>query len=342
MAVVNKQPVLYYQTDARWANVSYSAKGESTTIGRAGCGPTAMSMVLATWADASVTPKTEAAWALAHGYKAPHQGTYYGYFVPAAKRYNLTCYQINSASIYGNANSSAHATAKNAVDNGDFVIACMGKGLWTSSGHYVLVWGIEGNMVYINDPASSKVARTRGNYLVFKQQVKYYWVIKRPANRPLEDQFSYADVDFTVKVTDREGLNCRKGPGTSYEVVKVYPFETEVRISKTSGTGWGQTEHGWINLTNTEKVKDLTKAETEKLISEILQKNNKALADQILEAVKTMLPPVYNSEDEIPAWYLHAWEKIAPAVKGTGEGIAIPESYLRVFTILDRLGLLDK
>lgn len=87
---------------------------------------------------------------------------------------------------------------------------------------------------------------------------------------------------------------------------------------------------------------DMTKAETEKLISEILQKNNKALADQILEAVKTMLPPVYNSEDEIPAWYLHAWEKISPAVKGKGDGIAMPEDYLRIFTILDRLGLLDK
>ena len=178
---MNEQPISYFQTDPRWATVDYSAKGEKTTIGKSGCGPTAMSMVLATWCDKNVTPKTECKWALDHGYKAPHQGTYNSYFVPAAKRYNLTCYQLNSASIYGNANSSHHITAQNALKIGDLVIACMGKGLWTSSGHYVLVYGVEGNVVYINDPASTKIARTHGNYHVFKQQVKYYWVIKRPS-----------------------------------------------------------------------------------------------------------------------------------------------------------------
>lgn len=180
---MTKQPVSYLQTDPKWANISYSAKGESTTIGRAGCGPTAMSMVLATWADKNVTPKTECAWALAHGYKAPHQGTYYSYFVPAAKRYGLMCWQLNSASIYGNTKSAHHETAKKALENGRLVIACMGKGLWTSSGHYVLVWKISGNTIYINDPASTRLARTQGDYSLFKQQVKYYWVIRGPEQK---------------------------------------------------------------------------------------------------------------------------------------------------------------
>lgn len=183
---MTKQPVSYLQTDPKWANISYSAKGESTTIGRAGCGPTAMAMVLATWADPAVTPKTEAAWALAHGYKYPHQGTAYSYFVPAAKRYGLECRQITPAYIYGNANSPYHEEAKKALDSGDLVIACMGKGLWTSSGHYVLVWRIEGNLVFINDPASTRQARIRGNYQTFRQQVKLYWIIRRPKNKKEE------------------------------------------------------------------------------------------------------------------------------------------------------------
>lgn len=177
---MNPKPVSYFQTDARWKNIPYSAKGESTTIGRAGCGPTAMAMVLATWVDKSITPKTEAAWALAHGYKYPHQGTAYPYFSAAAKRYGLTCKQITPAYIYGNANSPYHAQVKAALDNGDLVIACMGKGLWTSSGHYVLVYGISGNAVYINDPASSRAVRTQGSYALFKRQVKLYWIIKNP------------------------------------------------------------------------------------------------------------------------------------------------------------------
>ena len=193
---MNKQPVSYLQTDPKWKNVSYSAKGESTTIGASGCGPTAMSMVLATWADKNVTPKTECAWALANGYKAPHQGTYYSYFVPAANRYGLGCRRLNTASIYGNASSQVHQEAKKEIDKGNLVIACMGKGLWTSSGHYVLVWKIDGNTIYINDPASTRLARTQGDYSLFKQQVKYYWTIIAPKAKK-------EDPDMTEKETRR-------------------------------------------------------------------------------------------------------------------------------------------
>ena len=325
MALVNEQPVSYLQTDPRWANISYSAGGESTTIGKSGCGPTSMAMVLATWADKNVTPKTECAWALANGYKAPYQGTYYSYFVPAAARYGLTCTRVNTASIYGNANSVHHNTAKEALDNGDLVIACMGKGTWCSSGHYVTLYGIEGNMVYINDPASTKVARTHGNYLVFKQQVKYYWIIKRPSSHPLTTEITYEDVDYAVRITDKAGLNCRKGPGVDYMVVKVYPYESEVRISQVSSNGWAKTEHGWVNLTNTERVEDLTKQETESLIS---------------EAISKIQPTVYNSESEIPEWYKDAYEKIKPVLQGKESGFALTEDILRVVTYLDRLGKL--
>ena len=169
---MNKQPVSYLQTDPRWGSLDYSAKGEKTTIRASGCGPTAMAMVLATWADPAVTPATECAWALAHGFKAPHQGTYYGYFEEAGRRYGLKTYRLNYSNLYGNDRSAYHALAKDALDRGDLVIACMGKGTWTSSGHYVLVWKIDGNVIYINDPASTKPHRVRGDYAVFKRQAK--------------------------------------------------------------------------------------------------------------------------------------------------------------------------
>ena len=149
-----------------------------------------MAMVLATWADKNVTPKTECAWALAHGHKYPHQGTAYDYFVPAANRYGLQCWRVNTANIYGNTKSPHHETARKAVENGRLVIACMGKGLWTSSGHYVLVWKISGNTIYINDPASTRPARTQGDYSLFKQQVKYYWVIQGPENKKEEEDMT--------------------------------------------------------------------------------------------------------------------------------------------------------
>lgn len=325
MSLVNKQPVSYLQTDPRWKNIPYAVKGESSTIGDSGCGPTAMAMVLATWADPNVTPKTECAWAQAHGYKFLHQGTAYSYFAPAAKRYGLECRQITPGYIYGNTNSPYHEQAKEALDRGDFVIACMGKGLWTGSGHYVLVWKIEGNTVYINDPASTRAARTRGDCALFRQQVKHYWVIKRPKSKPLND-VTFRDVDYTVEIKDRTGLNCRNGPGLRYSVLKVLPYGEEVRVKQESSDGWGETRYGWIFLKNTERVRDLTKQETEDLVREMLDK---------------VKPVVYDKEEEIPEWYRDAFEKVRPVLKGREEGKpGLSEDLLRALTLIDRLGKL--
>ena len=202
---MNKQPVSYLQTDPRWGSLDYSAPGEKTTIAASGCGPTAMAMVLATWADAKVTPETECAWALAHGYKAPHQGTYYGYFEEAGRRYGLKTYRLNYSNLYGNDKSAYHAQVKDAMDRGELAIACMGKGNWTRSGHYVLVWKVDGNVIFINDPASTKPVRTRGAYSLFKQQVKYYWIIERPEHMKEDDDM---DINKLLKeMTDEQAYN---------------------------------------------------------------------------------------------------------------------------------------
>ncbi len=229
---MNKQPVSYLQTDPRWAKKDYSAKGEKTTIGASGCGPTAMAMVLATWADPAVTPETECAWALSHGYKAPNQGTYYGYFRPAAMRCGLLCRQLNSASIYGNAKSSLHAKAKEALDTGGLVIACMGPGNWTRSGHYVLVWKIDGDTIYINDPASTKAGRTRGSYALFRQQVKYYWVIDAPKDATKKEDGLDMTIDEMIE---------KMTPEQAYKLSK----KAELHARTLPEPEWSQAEGHW-------------------------------------------------------------------------------------------------
>lgn len=200
---MNKQPVSYYQTDRRWASKPYAVKGETSTIGGSGCGPTAMAMVLATWADKRVTPETECAWALKHGFKALGHGTFYAYFAPAARRYGLTCTQLNGASIYGQPGSAYHATVLAAVKAGDLVIACMGPGNWTRSGHFILLWDVDvqKDIAFVNDPASSLTRRTRGSWQLLKKQVKFYFRIKRPAaiQIPKED-FSMSEKEIAALV----------------------------------------------------------------------------------------------------------------------------------------------
>ena len=204
---MNKQPVVYYQTDKRWASVPYALPGETATIGGSGCGPTSMAMVLATWADPKVTPKTECAWALANGGKAFKQGTYYSYFPKAAKRYGLSCTQLNSATLYGNGGSGFHAQVLQFLAQGDLIIACMGPGTWTRGGHFVLLWDVRDGVAYINDPASSAARRTRGSWSDFKRQVKYYFRVRRPASvsgsDTKEDAMSNLEIQAMITETVR-------------------------------------------------------------------------------------------------------------------------------------------
>lgn len=174
------KPTSYLQTDTRWKNYNYSANGEKKTIGSAGCGPTAAAMVIATLKNKNVTPVTTAEWSMSHGYKALNQGTFYTYFIPQFAVYGIECKRINTSNLYGKSSSTAHTEALAALKNGDWVIACMGKGNWTSSGHFILLYGYENGYVYINDPASTKATRIKNTWALFAKQVKYMWSITVP------------------------------------------------------------------------------------------------------------------------------------------------------------------
>lgn len=178
---MNKIPVSYLQTDSRWASIDYSAPGESTTIGKSGCGPTCMAMVIASLKNPKITPKDTCAWSKAHGYKAKNQGTYYSYFTPQGTEYGIAVKRLNNASCYGNSAAEVHQTALNEIKKGNWIIACMGKGNWTSSGHFILWYDYtsSGN-VLIRDPNSTASSRINAKHSVFKSQVKYYFSVTVP------------------------------------------------------------------------------------------------------------------------------------------------------------------
>lgn len=173
---MNKKPKLYLQTDSRWKNLDYSAKGESTTIGASGCGPTAAAMLIETLTGKEFTPADACKWSLDHGYKAVKQGTYYAYFEPQFKEFGLTCYQLSWVNTYHKPDHVNHDKAFELLKQGYYLIALMKKGTWTSGGHFVVVWWEDGK-VRINDPASTKDARLNGNIKTFRNECAYYWVV---------------------------------------------------------------------------------------------------------------------------------------------------------------------
>lgn len=200
---MNKQPVYYMQTDPRWKNLPYRVKGESSTIGGSGCGPSCAAMLIETLTGKTFTPKDACDWSIAHGYKALNQGTYYAYFKQQFAAFGIQADMLNGSSLYGNPSSTYHDKALQMLKEGYYIIACMGKGLWTSSGHFIVVWWEDG-LVRINDPASKVSSRLNGDLKTFKSQVKFYfWVDARKYNKG-EDGIDMTVNEFIDSLTNEQ------------------------------------------------------------------------------------------------------------------------------------------
>ena len=184
---MNRRPIAYLQTDPRWAALPYRVPGERATIGGSGCGPTAAAMLIETLTGKTFTPVDACAWSVEHGYKALNQGTYYSYFVPQFAEFGIPCGQLSWVNTYGKPDHENHRKAAVLLRQGYYLIALMGRGLWTRSGHFVVVrW--EDGLVRICDPASTQYERMNGDPVLFRSQVKYYWwVDARPFQKEEDD-----------------------------------------------------------------------------------------------------------------------------------------------------------
>lgn len=196
---MNKRPVSYLQTDPRWKNKPYRVPGENSTIGDSGCGPTAAAMLIETITGKTYTPEDACAWSIAHGYKALRQGTYYAYFTPQFAEFGIDCQMLNWTNTYGKPDHPNHGKVVEKLKEGYYAIALMNKGLWTSSGHFVVLWWQDGK-VRINDPASTRAARVNGDIRTFRSQAKYYWLIDaRAHNREENDDMDQSKFNEMFK-----------------------------------------------------------------------------------------------------------------------------------------------
>lgn len=232
------KPVSYLQTDPRWKGKSYAVKGEQATIGSAGCGPTAVAMVVATLKDNTITPADTAAWMLSHGYKAYKAGTYYTGIVACLKAYGISCRQLNQINNYHNSDQAKlRESVKTHLRNGRMIIACMGKGTWTSSGHFVLAWSVSGGTVFINDPASTKQSRTAGNLSTFLAEAKYFWLIETEAPKEPTKEEAKGMTEKDIRHLIDETLSVRlNGPNSIGTESLMGEYAEAVRLGITDGS----------------------------------------------------------------------------------------------------------
>lgn len=164
------QPVDNKQGDSRWGKTVYTSCGnKSQTIANSGCGPTAMSDIMASWLNHSITPVEMCAYAVKHGFRTTNSGTAWAFFKSIADAYGFT----------GFVQTKSMATARSALKAGALVVASMGPGYWTSGGHYICLWKTDDTYMYACDPASS--TRKKQKLAAFEEQRKQFFIFYRPA-----------------------------------------------------------------------------------------------------------------------------------------------------------------
>ena len=207
---LDNRPIYLMQTDSRWKNKMYSAVNDpSQTIGSGGCGPSAASMIVNEWVDNMYSPVEACSWAASAGYRTANNGTYWSMMKAIAVKYGFKFTQT------GDANAAKNFLNTN---KGSLVICIMGKGNWTSSGHFILMYKCDGTYVYINDPASTSTSRQKNTFALLKSQCRQYFCFAKPENK--NDATSWADKSTITTVQEAfvvaaTKLNVRKEPTTS-------------------------------------------------------------------------------------------------------------------------------
>lgn len=144
------QGLTYYsQADSRWATKLYtSTNNHSQTMKSSACGPTCSAMVVSS-AKGAILPTTLASLSVDNGYRTANSGTAWAFYPFVADYFGFKEYyktdDFNKAMTY--------LSQKNEVGSSKYYIICScGSGLFTSSGHYIVLASLDGNTIRVMDP----------------------------------------------------------------------------------------------------------------------------------------------------------------------------------------------
>ena len=134
--------VYFNQLDQRYANQPFG----TDNIGGYGCGPTYMAIVVSSLTDEIVDPIAMAKWAYENGGWCKGQGSYHSLIPNAAKAWGLN--------VEG-CKASEPQRILDALSQGKLVVAIMGKGHFTTTGHFIVLRGVQDGKILVADPAST-------------------------------------------------------------------------------------------------------------------------------------------------------------------------------------------
>lgn len=151
---------LLLQYDTRWGYGMYG----NDVIAIEGCGPTSVAMVIAGLTGKNnITPYDVATYAYKNGYY--EDGTKWTFFTEGVKKYG-----INGTEI-----PLSKERIINELKEGHPVICSVSKGDFTTTGHIIVLTGVNDEMLIVNDPNSKERSSKLWSYERIKNQIRNLW-----------------------------------------------------------------------------------------------------------------------------------------------------------------------
>lgn len=268
---IGSKPQLTYisQIDSRWRYYPYTSIGNSSqTIGSSGCGVASATMIIdSIVGNVSITELADCF--VANGYRSANSGTYWSAYRAVADEFNIEyCETSNIDEMI------------NLLRNNHYIIASCGNGLFTSGGHYIVLYGIDGDTIKIYDPylyaGKFNTATRRGKVVVngntvycsisnFKKYANYkqFFCYKyNPnavnTNNSTDTQVSTSTYVRYVKVNT--SLNIRNTPNGNR--VGSLKNGTEVTIFETNGMWARIGESKWVSVAYLSSINPNKKAKS--------------------------------------------------------------------------------
>lgn len=153
---------LLMQYDKRWGYAPYG----DNFIALSGCGPTCLSMVIvALTGNEEATPDAVAEYAMKKGYYQDGVGTAWSLMSEGGSAYGIIGQEIglDERIIFSK------------LESGQPIICSMRPGDFTETGHFIVLTGVEGGKIKVNDPYSKERSGKLWEYETLQYQIKNLW-----------------------------------------------------------------------------------------------------------------------------------------------------------------------
>ena len=156
---------LMMQWDKRWGYLKYG----SDVVGITGCGPVCLAMAgYYVTGDETFNPANMVEFAKNGGYYSPGSGSSWTLISQGGVELGLEVTEI----------PLVKKKIMDALAAGNPIICAMGKGDFTTSGHYIVLVGVENGMIRVNDPNSYANSERLWSYEEMESQFRNLWVIE--------------------------------------------------------------------------------------------------------------------------------------------------------------------